>query len=133
MATATDIRATIDGYIENFSGADRDGWLALFAEDATLEDPVGAEVKVGHAGLLEFWDFVHSLAENITLYPAGPACVAAPEAAFPITIVNQVGDTKMVIDAIDHMTFTDDAKIATMRAFWDLADMRGHDPARDPS
>ena len=42
---------------------DRDGWLALYAEDATVEDPVGCSVwdptGQGHTGkkaIAEFWD-----------------------------------------------------------------------------
>ena len=123
MATSDDINATIDQYIKTFSAGDRAGWIELFATDATLEDPVGADVKHGHGELLEFWDFVQSLSEHIELRPGGPACVAGHEGAFPITIINDFDGTLMAIDAIDVMTFTDDAKIATMRAYWDMAQM----------
>lgn len=124
MATAQDIRDTIANYIDRFSANDREGWLALFTEDATLEDPVGSEIKKGHDGVGEFWDFVHTLSSSIVLTAAGPVCVAATEAAFPITIVNDLGGMKMELDAIDVMTFADDGRIASMRAFWDMADMR---------
>lgn len=123
MATSDDIKATIEQYQATFNASDREGWLALFAPDATVEDPVGAEVKKGHDGLGEFWDFVHALSPTIALRAAGPACVAGHEAAFPITIVSDLGGTLMAIDAIDVMTFTDDANIATMRAYWDMAAM----------
>jgi len=123
-ATPEQIRDTIAQYIRRFSANDREGWLSLFAEDATVEDPVGSEVKKGHDGIAEFWDFVHSLSPSIELRPNGPACVAAPEAAFPIMIVNDFGEMKMAIDATDVMTFADDGRIASMRAFWDMADMR---------
>ena len=124
MATSEQIRATIGAYMEAFSAGDRGAWIALFAEDATLEDPVGSEVKHGHEGIGEFWDFVHTLSTSIALEPNGPACVAGHEAAFPIRIVNDLAGTKMLIEATDVMTFTDDARIASMRAFWDMADMR---------
>lgn len=124
MATSDDIKATIEQYRATFSASDREGWLALFAPDATVEDPAGAEVKKGPDELGEFWDFVHSISPSIELRAAGPACVAGHEAAFPITIVSDLGGTLMGIDAIDVMTFTDDAQIATMRAFWDMAAMR---------
>jgi steroid Delta-isomerase len=124
MATPEQIRETIAQYIKNFTANDRSGWLALFTDDATVEDPVGSEVKRGKDGIGEFWDFVHSLSPSIELRANGPACVAAPEAAFPIMIVNDLGGTKMAIDATDVMTFADDGRISSMRAFWDMNDMR---------
>jgi steroid delta-isomerase len=123
MPTADAIRATIARYIEVFSAGDRAGYLDLFATDATVEDPVGSEVRVGHDGIGEFWDFVHSLSSSIELRPAGPVCLAGPGAAFPILIVNDLGGTLMGIDAIDVVTVDDDAKITSLRAYWDMADM----------
>ena len=43
-ATAEQINATIDRYVAAFSQGDKDGYLALFAPDATVEDPVGSDV-----------------------------------------------------------------------------------------
>src|SRR4051794_18380104 len=77
-ATTEQIRETIDNYIARMTASDREGWLALFTEDATVEDPVGSEVKNGHAGIGEFWDFVHSLSPSIELRLNGPMCIAAP-------------------------------------------------------
>ena len=127
MATSDDIKATIDNYRAHFS-ADRAAWLALFAEDATVEDPIGSDIRTGHEQIGDLWDFAHSLSPSIELRAAGPTCVAGNEAAFPFTIVNDFDGTRMAIDVIDVMTFTDDAKIATMRAFWDMAAMRELEP-----
>lgn len=123
MATSDDIRATLDRYRECFTASDREGWLALFATGATVEDPVGSDIRTGHDEIAELWDFAHSMAASIELRAAGPACVAGHEAAFPFTIINDFDGTQMALDVIDVMTFTDDAKIATMRAFWDMAAM----------
>ncbi len=126
-ATSADIQTTIDTYIATFSATDREGWLALFADDATVEDPVGADVNVGRDAIGAFWDFVHELSPTITLLAAGPAGIANGEAAFPITILNDLGGTTMALDAIDVMTFTDDAKIASLRAYWDMALMHPYE------
>ena len=53
------IRGTIDRYQETFNSGDRDGWLALFADDALLEDPAGSEPRRGRDGLTAFWDEIH--------------------------------------------------------------------------
>ena len=41
MADKAQITETIDGYIDCMTRGDKDGWLALFTDDATVEDPVG--------------------------------------------------------------------------------------------
>lgn len=122
-ATADQIRTTIAAYLERFNAHDREGYVGLFAPDATLEDPVGSEVKHGHEGIGEFWDTVQSMTENVTLTPTGSPCIAAGEAAFGFRIVNVLGGASFVMDAIDVMTFDDDGRITSMRAFWDMADM----------
>ena len=42
-----DIRSTIDAYCSTFTAGDRAGWLDCWADDATMEDPVGTPVKSG--------------------------------------------------------------------------------------
>lgn len=124
MASKDDILATIDRYAASYGADDRAGWLELFTEDATIEDPVGTDVWAGPERRAEFWDFTHSLADRIEITRAGPACIAGHEAAWPLLIVTEIGGTRMGIDAIDVMTFDDRARISGMRAFWDMADMR---------
>lgn len=124
MATPDDIRATIDEYTARFSAADKDGWLALFAPDATIEDPVGSEVRTGVDSIGEFWDAVRSMTPEVALTRTGPVRVAGHEAAFPMQMVSQVGDAAMALDIIDVMTFDEQGRITSMRAYWDLADLR---------
>ena len=124
MAKPHDIRQTIAAYAETTTAGDKARWQTLFAANATIEDPVGSDLHVGPAGVSDFWDFTRSLSSSIEITIAGPVCVAGAEAAFPIRIVSLVGDDRFVLDAIDTMAFDDDAKIVTMRAYWDMADMR---------
>jgi steroid Delta-isomerase len=117
----------VDAYIAAMSSNDKEGYVALFATDATVEDPVGSDVRKGHVEIGEFWDMVHTLSETITLVPTGPVRVAANELAFPMQAVSDVGGTKMVVDIIDVFAVDDDCKITAMRAFWDMAEMRPYD------
>jgi len=123
-ATPEQIRATITAYFDRFNAHDRAGYVGLYAVDATLEDPVGTEVRRGHDRIGEFWDSVQAMTENVRLEPIGEPCIAAGEAAFKFTIVNVLDGTTYVMDAIDAMTFDDDGAITSMRAYWDAADMR---------
>jgi steroid delta-isomerase len=123
-ATADQIRAAVAAYFDRFNAHDRAGYLGLYAPDATLEDPVGSEVRHGRESIGEFWDTVQSMTENVTLVPIGEPCIAAGEVAFKFSIINVLGGQKYAMDAIDVMTFDDDGAITSMRAYWDAADMR---------
>ena len=123
MATTDEIRTTIQTYVERFSANDREGWLALFSADATLEDPVGTDVRNGVAEIGEFWDFVHSLADSAALELAEPVKAVGHEAAFAIKVITEMGGARFGVDVIDVMTFDEDAKITSMRAFWEMSEM----------
>jgi steroid delta-isomerase len=123
MADPETIRSTIDTYMTAMSAGDRDTWVGCFAPDGTLEDPVGADVLSGHDAVGAFFDNVHAMAEGITMEPTGPVRVAAGQAAFPFRIISAVGGDRLAMPVIDVMTFDDDGRITSMRAFWDMADM----------
>ena len=120
--------ATVDRYIELMSANDREGWLDLFVDDATVEDPVGTPVHQGREAIGAFWDMARSLADTVRLERSGPVRCAGDEAAFPMVVHSQIGDNKLAVDVIDvfRMVEADDgsARIAGMRAFWDPTEMR---------
>ena len=120
MADSVQIRETIDRYCAAFSANDRDGWLACFDESATLEDPVGSPVRKGYGELGEFFDQMQAMAAPISLNLDGPAIVCGTEASFRLRIETTMGDTKFGLYAIDVMTFGDDTRITSQRAFVDL-------------
>jgi len=127
-ADAATIRATVDRYTSCFTAADRDAFLANFADDAWIEDPVGTPRREGKVSIGEFWDQTQGMADSVELRRTGPVRVAAGEAAFPMQARPSIGGTTFCIDIIDVMTFDDTGVITTMRAFWDPAEMR---PAED--
>ena len=123
MATTDEIRATIESYVARFSAGDKEGWLDLFAPGATVEDPVGSDVRTGRDELGDFWDLVHGMADELSLRIIGPLKVVGHEAAFGQQAVTVLAGTRFGVDIIDVMTFDDAARITTMRAFWDAAEM----------
>lgn len=123
MADADAIRKTVHTYSERFTD-DRDGWLALFADDATVEDPIGSDVHVGKDAIGAFWDMSHGLADRVTLTPSDYVKVAGNEAAFAMDARMEMGDTVNGMGIIDVMTFDDDAKITSQRAYWSFDDMK---------
>jgi steroid delta-isomerase len=126
-ADATSIRSAVDGYCAAFTAGDRDAYVGLFAPDAWIEDPVGTPRHEGHDAIGTFFENARGMAESIELRRTGPVRVAAGECAFPMQARPVLGEATYVVDIIDVMTFDDDARITTMRAFWDPAEMRPAD------
>jgi steroid delta-isomerase len=122
-ATNEQIIGTIDRYVAAFCADDRDSYVALFSSDATVEDPVGSGVCTGPDEIGAFWDSVHGLASSIALERRGAPRIAAGEAAWNLRAVSDLGDVKVFVDIIDVMTFADDGRITSLRAFWDMGDM----------
>jgi steroid delta-isomerase len=118
------IRATIEQYFARFSAGDRDGWLALWTDDATMEDPVGTPVKRGKDEIGAFYDQGRVAAESIELRPSGYVIICGDQASFAMDVRPTVGGQTMVIPAIDVMTFGPDGRISSQRAFVDFAQLR---------
>jgi steroid delta-isomerase len=115
------IRATIDEYLARFSAGDRDGWLALWADDATMEDPVGSPLRRGRDEIGAFYDEGARAADSVELRLAGAVIVVGNEASFPFEVRPVVGGVTMILPVIDVMTFDDDARITSQRAFVDFS------------
>ncbi len=121
------IRATIQRYQSTFNSGDREGWLSLFTDDASLEDPVGAPARIGRDDLAYFWDEIHderpSDGERTVRMVQGPlACGLEAAWAFELRIPR--GDQIAVVEIIDHAVFTKDGLIRQLRAFWSEASIR---------
>ena len=97
--------------------------MSLFDDDAWVEDPVGTPRHEGTEAIGAFWDASRVLASEIELRLV-KANVCGGEVAFFMEIRPTVGDQQMVLTAIDVMTFNDDARIATLRAYFDMAELR---------
>ena len=129
MAADSDlIRSVIATYCEAFTD-DRETWLGLFADDATVEDPLGSDRHVGKDAIGAFWDLTNSMADKVTLTPL-VVKAAAGEGAFAMQARMESGGQVNGMEIIDVMTFDDDGKITSQRAFWDFADMA---PLDDPA
>ncbi|GAA3827348.1 nuclear transport factor 2 family protein [Nocardioides panacisoli] len=121
MPAARDqILATIQKYVDLVAGGTTAEVVALYAEGATVEDPVGTEVRTTRESITEFYSGLEALEQQGTLVSAR---VAGNEAAFQFELVTKAGDQTYTLAPIDVMTFDDDARITSMRAFWSGEDM----------
>ncbi|APE34526.1 steroid delta-isomerase [Nocardia mangyaensis] len=120
MASADDIRDTVRRYVEAVGSGTAADIVALYREDATVEDPVGSEPHVGHAAIRKFYDVIEPLERSSELFTVR---VAGDSAAFSFRIVTRFGEQSFTLDPIDVMTFDENGLISSMRAFWSPDDM----------
>ncbi len=108
---------------------DREGWLALYADDAVVKDPVGVSPfdatgngHQGKAGVAKFWDTVIGPSRlTITVHkriPSGDRACAVHQ-----TAVNDMGKGKTEVDMIAIYQVNDEGKITEMSAYWSWAEM----------
>ncbi len=120
MPSAEDCTATVHRYLELLAKGSADDITALYAENATIEDPVGSEVRRGGDAVHGFYAAIENLekeAELLALKSVGD------EVAFLWRLTVNMGDSRSRVEPISVMTFDDDAKITSMRAFWSAADL----------
>lgn len=123
MPTADDkvqaITDTVNRYIALLAGGDVDDLVSLYADDATVEDPVGGEVHIGSGAIKGFYSALAGLQREAELVSLR---VAGNEAAFHFRLTVTAGDNKMRIEPIDVMVFDGRGKISAMKAYWSAAD-----------
>ncbi|WP_370240508.1 nuclear transport factor 2 family protein [Aeromicrobium sp.] len=119
-ADRASILRTIESYVELVATGTSSDVVALYADGATVEDPVGSEVRTTRESIAEFYATLDGLEQRARLLHVR---IADDEAAFAFELVTVAGDQTITLAPIDVMTFDDDAKITSMRAFWSAEDM----------
>jgi steroid delta-isomerase len=121
MSTPEDNAKTVQRYLELAAQGNVDGIVDLYADDGTVEDPVGSEVHIGREAIRGFYSMVpagDNAAELFTLRALGH------EAAFFWALTVELGGNRVRIEIISTMTFNADGKIASMKAYWGPEDIK---------
>lgn len=113
--------AAVQDYIAAFDAGDAARIAALFAEDASVEDPVGSPKHYGRDAIQQFYQ--GAVATGAKLELLGDVRTAGIYAAFAFAVHLEWGGAKKRIDVIDVFQFDDAGKITEMRAFWGPANM----------
>jgi steroid delta-isomerase len=114
------IREVIEAYVDRVANGTTDEVLALYADDATVEDPVGTEVRSTREAIREFYSGLEGMEQEGRMLTAR---IAGGEAAFQFELATKAGEQTYTLSPIDVMTFDDDGRITSMRAFWGNDDM----------
>ncbi|NLU82122.1 nuclear transport factor 2 family protein [Rhodococcus sp. HNM0569] len=114
------VRATVEAYVKAVASGTTDDVLALYADGAVVEDPVGSEPRTTRESLREFYAVLEPLEQEGELLTLR---IAENTAAFHFRLVTKAGDQRIELSPIDIMEFDDDGKIVSMRAVWSQEDM----------
>ena len=119
-ASPEKIREVIEQYVARVATGTTEQVLELYAEGATVEDPVGTEVLTTRDAIREFYSGLEGLEQPGEVLSAR---IAGGQAAFMFELRTKAGEQTYTLAPIDVMTFDDDGKITTMKAYWSDADM----------
>src|SRR5215475_13579815 len=117
------VRSVVERYLEASNANDREAVLGLFAADAIWYDPVGQPPHVGRDGIGEFFDQTRTLADRIEMRPID-IIVCGREAAMIFEIHATIGDSTMIMDAVETLEVGGDGLITGMKAYWDMSRAR---------
>lgn len=123
MATPEQMTAAVHAYVAAFDKGDPELAVALFAEDAIIEDPIGTPLKIGHDAIREF--YTGSMAAGAKLVLEGPIRIAGESAAFPFSARLNMGGNDMRVDVIDIFKFNEVGKVVEMKAYFGPSNMHG--------
>lgn len=119
-ASDEQIRAVAERYVELIGNGTADEITALYADGATVEDPVGSDPYVGKEAIHGFYSAMDGMTRSTKMLAVR---IAGGRAAFNFEVRTPAGDATVVICPIDVMTFDDDAKVTSMQAYWGPADI----------
>jgi len=110
---------------------DRDGWLALFADDAVVEDPVGPSMfdpeGTGHHGpeaIAAFYDNVIGVNESIRFDIRQSFQCGDEVANVGLIRITFAGGGGVEVDGVYCYRRSADGRLAGIRAFWEPDQIR---------
>ncbi len=109
---------------------DRNAWLAIFDEDAIVEDPIGPSPLDpeghGHRGIdavAAFWDTV--IGANRITFSIDASWAAGPEVANVGTIHTTMPDgTTVHTDGVFTYRVNEAGRVVALRAYWEMDRLR---------
>jgi steroid delta-isomerase len=116
MITPEYMQQIVDRYLVAINAGDMAAVMALYADDASVEDPAGTEPKRGDE-ILQFYTNAFSGGAKVEL--TGPVRISAQAAAFPFRAeIKQAGGQVLIVEVIDIFEFNPAGKVAKMTAYF---------------
>ena len=108
--------AAVQAYVAAHNAGDLEAIVALYADDASVEDPVGSPPKLGIAAIRTFYARSTAIALQAAL--DGEVRVVGNECAFAFSVSFVHEGRRTTIRPIDTFRFDDAGRIVQMRAFF---------------
>lgn len=118
MISAQQVQERMARYVELVDAGDIEGILALYAKDASVEDPVGQAPLQGIDAIARFYrEGLGAMKVSATL--TGPVrATLNGYGAMPLRVDMEWGGQPCSLHVIDVMEFDADGKIRSMKAYW---------------
>lgn len=130
MPTAVEMRETLSLYMQYVAEQNVDAVLALFADEISVEDPVGGDAGTyieGRAAVEAFFRKGFTRSKPIPTLTGPIRTTLGNEAAMPFILRLELAGRPHEIDVIDVVAFDADGKITRLRAFWNPDEIRALD------
>lgn len=118
MPSQETMKAAMQAYIDAFNSGSPAAVVALYAENATVEDPVGSPVKAGKAQIQAF--YTHSIATGAKLSLDAPIRGSHGNSA-AMAFSARIGP--LTVRVIDVMTFDEAGRFSSMKAYFGPGDL----------
>ncbi len=117
------IQNLVQTYFANMEAMNAEGWLAIFALDALIYDPVDSPGKKIHENAQEFFAIMSRFFAKLEL-SQDYLFIASNEATakWTMTVVAKNGKTATA-EGISLFTINEAGKIQQVRSYWDEATM----------
>jgi steroid delta-isomerase len=127
MPTRQQIEHAIHTHFDAWNKQDKARWMANFAEDAVLEDPVGGPTKVGRAAVEKSWD--HSFKEgHCWTIERVLTQICTDQAALHVKSRGLVNGETIEIDGIEIYTINDAGKVSYIKTYFNPPEGTTLDP-----
>jgi steroid delta-isomerase len=121
MPTQSEMKAALQAYIDAFNAGDADAIMALFADNAVIEDPVGSPLKSRAAFDAFIRDGVKFGARLALAAPIRGSHANHAAMAFVVTFTQ--GGVRYTTNSMDVMTFDEAGRITRMNGYWGPSDV----------
>jgi steroid delta-isomerase len=115
------MQAAVHEYVRALNAGDLQAIVALYADDAVVEDPVGTEPKRGIEAIRAF--YAGSVALKLDVALEGEVRCVGSECAFAFAVSFTHAGHRTTIRPIDTMRFNEAGRIVQMRAFFGAGNM----------
>jgi hypothetical protein len=134
MAGEHPARAAAQRSMECVHAKKREDWIANFAEDALIEDPIGKSMldpsgqgQRGRAAIAAFWDRV--IAPNRVMFDIRHSYACGDECANVGTITSVMPNgASTIVNGVFTYRVNDEGRLTNLRAYWEIGNIKVFPP-----